>query len=166
VSEWKEQWERLGRWYGRLQKLAGNAMPPRGGTPAGLTAVEAQGENERATDDIYAFFHNCYHLRDWLAQDSASGVTKSEVDQAIRNSPALSICADICNRAKHFELTLKPWTGDPQAGTIAQHATVAIGVGVYTSWEFLGAGNRYDAFRLANDCMSEWETFLQGRGLL
>lgn len=62
---------------------------------------------EEVLDPIYDFFLNCYHLREWVREDS-------KVDQKIKNilptfekndSPVqFLICRDLCNKSKHVTL--------------------------------------------------------------
>ena len=48
---WREQYDRMLRWRERLR------------APGGM--------DEHRRDDYYAFFVVCYHLKDWLKNDSA-----------------------------------------------------------------------------------------------
>jgi hypothetical protein len=55
-----EQFERIKRWQ------------------AALTGADASSDVSREADIIYAFFMNCYHLRDWLEKSKV--VKKAKVD--------------------------------------------------------------------------------------
>ena len=88
----QEQFDRTVRWYERLQDLN-----------AGRTHTMA---SDNYQDDIYAFFLNCYHLKDWIRRDpSVAPATKGLVESYITSTPMLALCADLCNALKHFTLT-------------------------------------------------------------
>src|SRR2546422_7357586 len=80
---WREQYDRMLRWFERLHEP---------GIP-----------DERRRDDYYAFFVICYHLKDWLQKDPLvpASVRKS-VEKFIDTSPSLRMCADITNGVKHL----------------------------------------------------------------
>ncbi|MBT2509418.1 hypothetical protein J7I98_26765 [Streptomyces sp. ISL-98] len=91
---WLSQWERVGR---RLEDVRAVYKGAPGGTDA-------------AIDAVLPFFETVHHLKDWLTNDPASGVTTAEVHTLIDGSPALQLCADLANGSKHFKL-------DPQHRT-------------------------------------------------
>src|SRR5688500_903473 len=100
----QEQWERAVRWYERFRELnhgREHTMP-----------------SDNYQDEIYAFFQNCYHLKDWIKNDAAAPARmKQAVEGHISGSPALSLCADLCNASKHFTLNSAPRSGTvPTAG--------------------------------------------------
>jgi hypothetical protein len=49
-----------------------------------------------------AFFINCYALADWFVNSGT--VAEDEMRRRIRTHSGMSLCRDICNRAKHFIL--------------------------------------------------------------
>src|SRR5437016_3705170 len=70
-------------------------------------------------DDMYAFFQNCYHLKDWLKKDPAFNAPE-DIEKFVTKTPCLALCADICNATKHLGLDPKkhpPRTGhEPKIG--------------------------------------------------
>ena len=61
--------------------------------------------SENYDDEVYAFFLNCYHLKDWIKNDGAAGVSaQNRVEAFINSSRPLKLCADICNAHKHLQL--------------------------------------------------------------
>lgn len=56
-SGWRGQYLRVLRWHERVTRL---------GSCDGETITLAT-----AFDELYAFFQNCFHLRDWLKNDGA-----------------------------------------------------------------------------------------------
>lgn len=57
---WQGQWDRVGRWHGRLDRIRGS-LP------------DAEPEKMLALDDVFAFFMKCSHLRDWLIGSGEKG---------------------------------------------------------------------------------------------
>lgn len=50
MTQWREQYERMKRWHARLR--------------------ESEIADDRRLDDFHAFFVTCFHLKDWLKNDS------------------------------------------------------------------------------------------------
>jgi hypothetical protein len=83
---WQAQYERMERWHQR----ALDAL------------VDRYAEPDDAEDFVYAFCQSAYHLRDWLQKSGAA--TKAELDELMKETPALKLCRDVCNGSKHFAL--------------------------------------------------------------
>lgn len=83
---WQGQFARTSRWLDRL-----------------ICARSA----DDAEDFLYAFFQNCYHLRDWVLVE----LTSLPVDRLFQQSLPLRICRDAANLTKHRILTRKPAQG-------------------------------------------------------
>jgi len=89
-----EQYERMGRWYARLEMEY-----------CRFKDIDKKAELE---DLFYSFFQNCYHVRDWLINSKV--VTEKEYEREKKNIQpglvdAMRICRDLCNGSKH--LTIK-----------------------------------------------------------
>jgi hypothetical protein len=151
-SKYIEQFDRLRRWYQRL-------VPPGEGS--------AQPETiDSYRDDFYAFFVNCYHLKDWIKNDPSVPHLKGEVESFINRTESLSICADICNGLKHLKINGSRGGHNPRIHP-EPHSRWEIGtdpnkrgIGFVISTE----SGEYDALQLAFDCMMNWEFFLAQNG--
>ena len=117
-------------------------------------------------DDVYAFFMHCYHLKDWIKNDSSVKSRmpniRTDVEQFINESEALSLCADLCNSLKALELNRSHST--PMFGRKHYHDRLNIGSGSSIKLEWLIERNNkppIDAFELATQCNAEWNKFLQ-----
>jgi hypothetical protein len=142
-----QQWQRVRRWWTRVREVS-----------QGRKFVMVP---EFSEDDIFAFFLNCYHLKDWIKNDPASGPLRDTVEDFVNNSDALGICADLCNGLKHLardkgrvrrNARFGPRTYrvvDFKTGTLAVSASVESDSG------------KVDAYQLATDCVLEWERFLR-----
>jgi len=147
-SKCLEQFNRMERWYQRL-------VSTDQGRPHHLTSDYYQ-------DEVYAFFQNCYHLKDWIKNDESAGVTAKKVEEFINNNKELCLCADICNGTKHLMLT-KPRSGqDPRFGQRkfkvqvgGSPTTISVKYSIDTS------GGLVDAFELATKCLQAWENFIR-----
>jgi hypothetical protein len=151
---YREQYDRTLRWYDRFSA-----------TDQGR-AHDAASENY--IDEIYAFFLNCYHLKDWIKHDPAVPTTvKQAVEDWISTDPSLKLCADICNSLKHLLLTSSRSGGIPAFG--AKSFSLALGPGLPTTislkYEIDTASGPKDAYQLATNCMSAWNWFLSLHGL-
>ena len=87
---YREQYNRMKRWHQRVATL-----------DQGRTHAV---DSENYLDEIYAFFQNCYHLKDWIKNDSAVAPAVQQcVEGHIDSSRPLRLCADICNSLKHLQ---------------------------------------------------------------
>ena len=102
---WEEQLRRVNRYYARFETINRIRYD--------VSHYEANDEvSEYETDDVYAFFVNCYHLVDWLDEDVKYRRCKgSPLCQRtscpecwVNKHEALHISRDLCNRVKHFRL--------------------------------------------------------------
>jgi len=156
MSNYLEQFERVKRHYARFQKL--NA-----GRPHDVPS-------EEYFDDVYAFFQNCYHLKEYLKNDPAfTKHSNQEVENFVTNTPALAICADICTGLKHLTLNKPPRSGDipkMDGKNIVLSIKEIIGskkpaeVRIKASIEIEHKGTKLDAFQVATDALSAWSSFI------
>lgn len=114
-------------------------------------------------DFMWAFFQNCWHLKDWIAKDPVMpAATKEALKIAIRASPILPIARDMANGTKHFKLD--------SANIRAQHHHVDTTIipGVSTQMDLLvemGDGSLRSGLDVAKECIAEWESILKSAGL-
>lgn len=147
--KYREQYERVKRWYERLSTI-------NQGRQHDLSSVNYE-------DEVYIFFLNCYHLKDLIKNDAAAGsVAQKKVEKFIESSRSLSLCADICNAHKHLKLTTSKSHENPIFGK--KNHSLHLGSGLPTTisvkYEIDTTNGKIDAFTLATDCISEWESFI------
>lgn len=115
-------------------------------------------------DDVYAFFQNCYLLKDWLKNDRATRTIVSDVEDVINASPELLLCGALANGSKHLGLS------DPRFDSSAQihrrDATVTVGVGVAVRYHVSAGGTTFDAFDIATKSLAKWRSYLSSKNLL
>jgi hypothetical protein len=151
---WREQYDRLRRWYDRFQE------------------IECGRDHTRETlyyeDVVYAFFQNCHHFKDWLKNDTSIGLTRNEPEDVVNNSADLKICADLANGTKHLTLR-SPRTGPVGANMGKQFVSLHVGsqpTKIAIKYEIDLGISTCDAFQTAVKCLQEWDNFLNTKGLL
>ena len=148
-SKYLEQFNRVKRWYQQFVLIDQGRPHDR--------------PSDFYQDQVYAFFQNCYHLKDWIIKDTSVGPTKKDVEDFINCHRELKLCADICNSSKHLVLDRLPRSNeDPQFGQ--RKFKVAVGSGATTiSVEYIidASEGPYDAFKLATKCLELWEKFIR-----
>lgn len=161
-ESWRDQWQRLQRWHGRLKSLEQKHLIHHGSDWTYAFLPEFM-ENE--IDHAYAFVMHCYHLKDWLKASASRGETwGGRVEAHVSGSPGLSACADICNATKHFQLDSSPKSrqGGPRADanwTTLRSYSPATSRGQATPLVHV-SGRTLSLLSLADLCMREWQEFL------
>ena len=153
TSKYQEQYARMKRWYARFAALDQ-------GRPH-----DAPSDNY--IDDIYAFFMNCYHLKDWIKNDgTVPPAVQQKVEGYINANRSLTLCADICNSLKHLTLTSQRSGESPTFGR--KEFGLALGgeePAIKLKYEVDAISGPINAFELATDCMDAWNVFLSSNGL-
>jgi hypothetical protein len=151
-NTFEEQFYRLKRWYQRLEMINNNQ-------------IKNFNSTYHYEDEFYAFFLNCYHLKDWIKNDE-SIISKGDVEDFINKNNCLRICADICNGQKHLKLHRTRSECIPKLGKRDLHFEYKkenpstwsmIGMKFYIKTEI----GIIDAFELASDCMEKWQEFIE-----
>lgn len=129
------------------------------------TGIPHSQTSQNYDDDVYAFFQNCYHLKDWIKNDPSCSKWSS-VETFINSNCDLQICADLCNGLKHLQLTKPRSTQSPQfsGGNISLNISEGLSgpteIGITISYRITTASGDIDAFDLARNCVSTWESFV------
>lgn len=151
TKKYVEQLERVKRLLHRFERLG-----------AGIDHAQHSANYD---DDVYSFFQNCYHLKDWIKNDPYCTGWPS-VETLINTNQDLQLCADLCNGQKHLALTSSRSGQNPQFDSVAIKlnitegggpATVQIAISYTVTTENLGA---VDALDLARRCVQTWESFI------
>jgi hypothetical protein len=118
---------------------------------------------EECEDEVFSFFVNCYHIKDWLPRDRSLRVSGKLIRDFIDSHLELKICGDLCNGAKHCVLSRTPWTGSQPvlAGRLYEsEGTNGVFHTIKCKFTILSNGQFYDALELAQRCMALWDGFL------
>lgn len=155
ASKYREQYDRMKRWLDRFEILD--------------TGRQHNVSSDNYIDEIYAFFMNCYHLKDWLKQDVSVPETIQQcVENHINQNRALTLCADLCNSLKHLVLSSRRKSDeDPTFGK--KGFSLELGAGpamIALKYQVETTGEPIDAFQLASDCVDAWDDFLKKHNLI
>ncbi len=115
--------------------------------------------------ELYGFFEVCHHLLDWLEADDRH--RWPDARDHVRNSLPLQLCADLCNTAKHRELTRKPWSGHkPGPFVLAVETTIGpAGASMRLRAASVEVnGVLVDCFVLVDGCLEAWEAYFREKG--
>jgi len=142
----EEQWNRVQRWFARLQELSNSGRAH-------------ERPSDMYIDDVYAFFINCYHLKDWIQHDDSSSL-KNAVGDFGRDSVSFQICRDLCLGAKHLHVDdPKSNLKDKKLGRKHFDYDVSSNVIRVTIFVETDAGEK-EVLPIAEKCMREWREFL------
>jgi len=162
LSGWREQYDRMIRSHARLLSVTDRST--------------ALGSDD-ARDALVHFFEDAYHLKDWIGNDVTLSRRRFDVEKAVNNSMRLTICADICNGVKHFNLR-RGRGGGAGAEIVGQGLTIGLPTArwpepdeadegwIEHSWHIEYRGRTYDAAKLAAEVVAAWDRWLTTQGLL
>lgn len=117
-------------------------------------------------DDLWSFFQNAWHLKDWIDHDKTISNAKTQrILNRAHSSKELSICRDLANRTKHLELT----DGSRDADVTSRNVAVTLGVEPpttkYSHIITLDDGSQIVAQELAEEIVLEWEAIMRDEGI-
>lgn len=120
----------------------------------------------RTIDNYYHFFQDCYHLKDWIANDPVikKNISKQQIDDYINKTKYLKVVGGIANATKHLKLLRKQRAGidkniDMNKLKIGKDWGLAVSYGVGKNRKSILADS------LAMLAMQEWKVFLLNNGL-
>jgi hypothetical protein len=132
-----------------------------------LTRIENQ--NRDATDyddDLWSFFQNCWHLKDWVKNDPDVSESLSEtIEEIVKKYPHIIVCADLANRTKHLRLNCPPRV---DAQFKQRNVTLHVGNPTTSESEHIitrGDGTRMIALAVARKAVEEWLEIFATHGL-
>lgn len=143
---WRAQYDRFARSYERLGRSYQSSVV--------------------YTDDLHHFLQDCWHLKDWIRNDSTlSPAVRRSVDRAIHGHRSLRIVADLATAVKHFTSTERRESAEAvDRGTtsgIDQHEPIRIDCTVE-----LGNGSVWSVQRVISEAYRDWHTVLADTELM
>ena len=107
-------------------------------------------------DIIFAFFQNCYHLKDWIKNDPSLEINKQIVEDFIKGNLCFTICGAVCVGSKHLEIT---------DGRFKEYETIGtnyvLGDNKKHTFSIIYDKKRIDVKKIAAECMEKWEKFIK-----
>ena len=129
-----------------------------------LKKIETDNGNEvsntESRDAVEDFFNQCYHLKDWLKK-GADVTILLDIEDYIDKSLPLSLAADYCNTFKHAGLNRS--RSNKNIEKVNTHIKLDLtpnGFVATSRLEITIAGDKYNAFDLATQCIEEWKNFI------
>jgi hypothetical protein len=121
----------------------------------------------RALQRLFAFFISAYHLKDAL-KDAASrtGVTPSDVEEAVNLDPRLALLADLANLDKHMKLSRPPRSGTVPLIGPASGVDRTVGSGWQLSLQIMHGAQVLDGLAVAADAVNAWREKLNAWRLI
>jgi hypothetical protein len=119
--------------------------------------------------ELFSFFEICYHLKDWV-KNSPEGSPFTDVEMFINSSPAMRICADICNRLKHKTLRTRRSKSDVGLFRISNTISVSVLKDQSRTMARIDKATietergEECCFALVKECMCEWERYFKENG--
>lgn len=144
-----------------------------------LKRIENQDrDSNEYDDDLWSFFQNCWHLKDWIKyDDSVSSNIQNSIEKDALNYLSLRICSDLCNRSKHLKLIRKI---QEDAKITSRSTTVNVPtlsmnnennakLKCTSTCEHiitLQDGSKHVALEVASQAVADWENLLKKRNLI
>jgi hypothetical protein len=177
MTSWRQQYDRMLRSFERLTAMAEGRQ---------------WADSNDATDALFHFFQDAYHLRDWIERDRAvasdprplfsNGKRRKNTPAGPAGPLAMQICGDVCNGVKHFgearhpqvdgvierqDVTVYPSVAGARVQIASVANPVASGPGAPRhAWYIEAAGTTHHALQVAQDVVVEWDQWLVQHGLL
>jgi hypothetical protein len=144
---WQMQWRRVERGFVKLQKEYNNT--------------------ELYDDDIYHFFQDAWHLKDWIKNDSSvPKMVHDQIETEVGSKKCLRIAADFANGTKHM---LLKWPRSENAQLTGRNVTIMLGASGKARHEWvltLSDGSNTTADVVAKEVMEQWILLLRKFGLV
>lgn len=148
-KKYMEQFKRMQRWYEHFKEIGQGTSHER--------------SSEEYTDVVYAFFQNCYHLKDWIKNDDTIKLPKGfDIEDFINKNRCMRLLADICNGTKHLKLNM-PERSKESPEFYSKNYSLALGGQpvIKVKWNIKTKTGNIDAFQLATECVHKWEEFIK-----
>jgi hypothetical protein len=127
----------------------------------GMTEVDFQ-------DMVWAFFQNCWHVKDWVANDRnvPSAARNGVIAMALASVP-LRVCEQLCNGTKLLGRARKKRRSKVRVAIHDHIETTIVRGGSITRDCMIdnGTGKLVSGRLLARQFIGEWESILQSHGL-
>jgi len=150
ITGWLSHYDCLKRWQDRAEKAAV------GGTDDILSLMDG-------VDFALAFFIWAHSLREWLINDKA--INQDKLDSILRKHDTWSMCRDLANRSRHFDLKHRPrdknWSLQFSFEPLPEQMP---GIQKYR-WIIFYDGECFGVFQLIRDIRVMWDEVLAETGL-
>ena len=149
--DWLGQYDRMIRWYKKFEEI-----------DQGKEVERERQDFFHDHDIVYAFFQNCFHLKDWIINDPDVTLPKSDVVDYTYKTDCLKLCSDIANGTKHLRLDKTRSGISPTIGPLNITLTELPNRNVRYAIKYsIGTTSGYfDAFEIATQSIQKWKDFI------
>jgi hypothetical protein len=121
---------------------------------------------QTANHELQSFFAQAYHLKDLLIEDAnTTGISRTTIEDAIKQDARLSLLADLANLDKHGKLSKPPRSGEvPVVGPVSGVSNKA--EGWHLSLKVQHKGATLDGLTVAAEAVAAWEIHLRQWGVI
>ncbi len=102
-------------------------------------------------DDVWSFFQNCWHLSDWIKNDTkgVAKATRGKIGVEVKSHPALVRVGELANKSKNLVVTSNVME---EGGK--EHGEILLTV-------IDENGDEFPVKKLATDAMKDWMTIVK-----
>jgi hypothetical protein len=148
-STYLDQFARVARWHVRLKEVKSGKRHDR--------------DTAFYEDELYAFFMNCYHLKDWIKGDPTLRAANKgrDVEDAVKNDAYMQVCGGICNGEKHFGASRDK--SKPNPNVLSAHIKLDVSQGTIAIEYNIDTGGTLGTMRvfdLAQKCLEFWDHYI------
>jgi hypothetical protein len=154
---YQDQLARVHRWLKRLEDASSHRNDINNPVP-----TEKYEEYE---DFLYAFFQNCWHLKDWILSDAGA---PRELQEAVRkmdkqgNIVPLMLCSGVANGSKHLRPMRDPKRRARTVGEILIDIDPKGDSQTFYTYKVVDDnGKSHEAFALAQQALEAWEKIIR-----
>jgi hypothetical protein len=121
--------------------------------------------SEHYDDDLYHFFQDAWHLKDWIKNDPAAFVKAPNIETDLKGD-AFEITADLANGTKHRKLLIEKHIRKGAAINEKERIVSLGGDPPENRWHItLSDGTKTTAEQVVEDVMKAWDVLLKSYGL-
>jgi hypothetical protein len=102
-------------------------------------------------DDVWNFFLNCWHLTDWIKNDTqgVAKATRGKIEVEVKSYPTLVIIGELTSKIKNFEVTSNVTEEDGK-----EHGEILLTV-------IDKKGDEFPVKKLSTDAMKNWMAIIK-----
>jgi len=154
AQSWRDKWERINSKFDTCKS----------------ECITHYRSDDKCRDSIEAVIADIWNMKDWLANDPTTNVSKSEIDALLTGELShISVCGDLETKQKHFrvknqhrEPTELIWEGKHN-----HPSGYPVIFSVTRRYRGSSSTDHYeDAYELAKRSIEQWRKFLTKKGLL
>lgn len=132
------------------------------------------GDQVEYEDNLWSFFQNAWHLKDWIKNDNS--IKKIPIEKITSSYNSLKVCADLANRTKHHQLKTKRVDAKHSRTDVTivvpidlpdllkrneRPAPIIKAKGSFYNYVINdNMGNNYNAIDLAKEIVKDWEEII------